>query len=274
MWEYVDPMTSDEIYHYGTKGMHWGERLYQNPDGSLTQLGRLRYGNKSNYNRVQAAKASIKKKKIQARTDAEVVKYRKKAQEAYDKELEKATLGDVSNKITDLTMKGASNKEIAQEVNKSVSMINEQNSKKADSEKKHGSKKSDAKKEEAEREAARKAEIANMSNKDLQDKINRMKLEQDYEKIYKEMNPKTVSRGKKFVDKLLDDSLNAVAKGVGDAIGAQAKNYVNKTLGQAIKKSLEEDVHEEHQNQNQNKNQNQGDDNNKKKKNKNQNSND
>lgn len=64
VWEYVDPMTSDEIYHYGTKGMHWGERLYQNPDGSLTQLGRLRYGNKSNYNRVQAAKASIKKKRF------------------------------------------------------------------------------------------------------------------------------------------------------------------------------------------------------------------
>lgn len=273
MWEYVEPMTSDEIYHHGIKNQKWGQRLYQNLDGSLTPLGRLRYGNKSNYNRVQAAKASIKKKKIQARTEAEVAKYRKKAQETYDKELEKRsakeTLGDASNKITDLTMKGASNKEIEQEVRKSMSMIKEQDSKKVDSDKKRSSKKSDAKKEEAEREAARKAEIANMSDKDLQAKINRMKLEQDYEKVYKEMNPKTISRGKKFVDKLLDDSLNAVAKGVGDAIGAQAKTYVNKTLGLAIKKSLEEEVHEEHQNQNQN----QGDGN-KKKKNKNQNSND
>lgn len=32
------------LVHYGTKGMHWGERLYQNRDGSLTPLGRARYG--------------------------------------------------------------------------------------------------------------------------------------------------------------------------------------------------------------------------------------
>jgi len=32
-----------ELYHYGTKGMHWHERLYQNKDGSLTPLGKARY---------------------------------------------------------------------------------------------------------------------------------------------------------------------------------------------------------------------------------------
>ena len=41
--------TMDEIYgedfiaHHGTKGMHWGQRRYQNPDGSLTPAGRKRY---------------------------------------------------------------------------------------------------------------------------------------------------------------------------------------------------------------------------------------
>lgn len=34
----------NELYHHGTKGMKWGRRLYQNKDGSLTALGRLRYG--------------------------------------------------------------------------------------------------------------------------------------------------------------------------------------------------------------------------------------
>ena len=33
-----------ELYHHGTKGMKWGRRRYQNPDGSLTALGRIRYG--------------------------------------------------------------------------------------------------------------------------------------------------------------------------------------------------------------------------------------
>lgn len=31
-----------ELYHHGTKGMKWGQRLYQNKDGSLTALGKKR----------------------------------------------------------------------------------------------------------------------------------------------------------------------------------------------------------------------------------------
>ena len=34
----------DELYHHGIKGQKWGVRNYQNPDGSLTPEGRLRYG--------------------------------------------------------------------------------------------------------------------------------------------------------------------------------------------------------------------------------------
>lgn len=34
---------NEELYHHGTRGMKWGQRLYQNPDGTLTALGRLRY---------------------------------------------------------------------------------------------------------------------------------------------------------------------------------------------------------------------------------------
>lgn len=41
MWQYN--YTPDYLCHWGVKGMKWGVRRYQNPDGSLTSLGKIRY---------------------------------------------------------------------------------------------------------------------------------------------------------------------------------------------------------------------------------------
>ena len=88
MWEYN---YTDNLLHSGVKGMEWGRRLYQNKDGSLTALGKQRYGTKGNYEKVQAAKRAASPEKLkaakarakaQARTEAEIEKYKKKKEEA------------------------------------------------------------------------------------------------------------------------------------------------------------------------------------------------
>lgn len=57
------------LYHHGIKGMKWGERRFQNEDGSLTEEGRKRYGvgeasGGGLYSRVRNAGMSRREAKI------------------------------------------------------------------------------------------------------------------------------------------------------------------------------------------------------------------
>ena len=49
MRNYNCTLRNEELYHHGIKGMRWGVRRFQNPDGSLTKAGMRRYGDKSPY---------------------------------------------------------------------------------------------------------------------------------------------------------------------------------------------------------------------------------
>ena len=58
-------MEQEYIVHSGTKGMHWGTRLFQYKDGSLTPLGKIRYRKKrqeklDNEQSNEPAKKSVK----------------------------------------------------------------------------------------------------------------------------------------------------------------------------------------------------------------------
>lgn len=60
-----------ELYHHGVKGQHWGDRRWQNPDGSLTPEGYIHYG--------------YAKKKINKKTGEETTIYKEKALKKRDK---------------------------------------------------------------------------------------------------------------------------------------------------------------------------------------------
>lgn len=61
MYYYATPPSTDEIYHHGVKGMRWGVRRYENPDGTLTEKGKKRYGTKENYEKKRAKRKKIAK---------------------------------------------------------------------------------------------------------------------------------------------------------------------------------------------------------------------
>lgn len=76
---YHDDVSYDANYlsHHGTKGMHWGVRNFQNKDGSLTPMGRVRYGVGAARKAAQkgaAAAANAIRRKIKP-TDEEKLQY-------------------------------------------------------------------------------------------------------------------------------------------------------------------------------------------------------
>ena len=70
-------ISDEELYHYGIKGMRWGIRRYQNPDGSLTPAG---------IRRLEKADIKWAKKKTDKIT-AQAKKASQKELDSYGKEL-------------------------------------------------------------------------------------------------------------------------------------------------------------------------------------------
>lgn len=95
------------LVHQGTKGMSWGERLYQYKDGSLTPLGKIHYSYKNVQNRheakVRAAKrAKNAKLKEKQKRQAEKDEIKKQKQEAKAKKKENKDAKKNSNDNIDI----------------------------------------------------------------------------------------------------------------------------------------------------------------------------
>lgn len=77
----------NHLMHYGVKGQEWGKRRFQNPDGSLTELGRVHYGVKSKDSDVEDILNSMSKKDkklINIASDDEIKSYSHGGPEYFD----------------------------------------------------------------------------------------------------------------------------------------------------------------------------------------------
>ena len=103
-------MENNELYHFGTKGMKWGFRRYQNEDGSLTEEGRRHYGYslKRSINNIREArhKKKLAKKRAKALEAARKARAEKRAHEAAKKKaVETGTAEEVLKYKNELTTK-------------------------------------------------------------------------------------------------------------------------------------------------------------------------
>lgn len=83
---------SDYLAHHGIKNQKWGQRRFQNYDGSLTSEGRKRYGigesNQSRRERKQAEKAKAKAAKVRAKASGKKKAEAQKLQDQKQKRME------------------------------------------------------------------------------------------------------------------------------------------------------------------------------------------
>lgn len=183
--EYTYVMTPDgELYHYGTKGMKWGVRRYQNQDGSLTNAGKKRY---------RDARDEFDRKRDAKRREKEQSKSANKAQ---DTELAKRLMRE---ELKDAKLKNEYNKlttgpdKINSTLQKSKNV--------ADDAAQLANKLKNVTDKSIKNQPKTRMDLSGMSDKELRDRINRELLERQYNDVF---NPPTVSKGKETASKVFE----------------------------------------------------------------------
>lgn len=202
---YIGGNYSDELYHYGVKGMHWGIRRYQNYDGTRIGAGekaatRVTPGMKSGRTFKstvvggQGGKATGTARLAAANIPEKMGRSSGSDSSNVSSDADKTSTGEKVFGPSYKRGKGKENSSVAQETANHVLELNKanrdiiKNFKDADPKVK-------AEREKQERSLAKEAK--KMSDKELRDSINRIKMEREYVSL----NSKETETG---YDKALD----------------------------------------------------------------------
>lgn len=86
----------DELAHYGIAGMKWGIRRYQNPDGTLTEAGKKRYGTVEN---LEAGRTKRQADKYEAAKKSAIASGSAKEISKYASGMSNAEMNDALNRV-------------------------------------------------------------------------------------------------------------------------------------------------------------------------------
>lgn len=144
----------DELYHWGIKGQKWGDRRFQNEDGSWTPEGRERYGKGGDRIKIERARATYNTQKYKADL---------KSRAQREKDIRAAQ--EERNRIKE---------------NSKTMLLARKKQGKFD----RLNKKEEARLNNQGRPKASLGKTKNMSDEELQNAINRLKLQAEYNKQY------------------------------------------------------------------------------------------
>lgn len=190
---------TDELQHHGTKGMKWGQRLYQNKDGSLTPLGKKRYNKE--VEKLKAEEAKVKAAEKAAKTKA-------KNQAKFDK---------LDEKKADL--------EARKKALKGKTDTDDKPEETVEQKRERLLKSTDAKEIYKDRDV--------LTYNELNDRINRIDLEN---RLMSKIPVETQKTGKEYMDKATKniESATNLYKSVDSAFSTVKNSTIGKTLAKAM----------------------------------------
>lgn len=186
---------TQELYHWGIKGQKWGQRRYQNKDGSLTPAGQKRYNKEVEKLKAETAKVKAAEK---------VIANKKKVQNKFDKLEEKKAALEARKKALKEGKDPEEEKKKAEETpeEKKARLMNS----------------SDAKELYKNREL--------LSTQELNDRINRIETEARLSSKIVEEKRRT---GKEFIE-----DATAMYKTIDNAYSTIATSAIGKTIAKKL----------------------------------------